>query len=281
MDVPITEIRPRQPWWRLEWREMWERRYLWRLLIRKELLASYKQSLLGPVWFVLQPVLSALLYAIFFGKLARLSPIGVPRFLFFLSATVFWTYFQSITMGVAGSLVTNAHILGKVYFPRLIAPLTTAGVTSVHFVVNYIVLIAAYGAYCYRSAYVAQLTLASIPVVLTLALMTLLLGMGTGLWCAALGVRYRDIRISLPVVLQSWMFATPIIYPSSLVPLAWQRIYFMNPMAGIVETHRHLLFGTELPPPALLGVGVVTTLVVLLSSLFVFNRTQRTFVDVI
>ncbi|MDA0989635.1 MAG: ABC transporter permease [Verrucomicrobia bacterium] len=281
MTPPSLDIRPNQPWWRLEWREIWARRYLWRLLVRKDLLASYKQSLLGPLWFVIQPIISALLFAVVFGKLARLAPTGAPRFLYFLAATVPWTLFQSVSTGVAGSLASNTHILGKVYFPRLIAPLTTAGVSTFHFTVNYIVFMGFYAVYCFQTGYPVIFPPYGMVLVAALAFGALLLGMGTGLWCASLGVRYRDIRIGLPVLLQTWMFATPIIYPSSIIPPAWRPLYFLNPMAGIVETHRHLFFGTPLPALPLLATGAVMILLLLSTSLFVFNRTQRTFVAII
>ena len=281
MNTPVTEVGLGQPWWRLEWGEIWNCRYLWRLLVRKELLASYKQSVLGPVWFVIQPVVTALLFALVFGRLAGLTPIGAPRFLFFLAATVPWTYFQSVSQGVAGSLAANSHILGKVYFPRLLAPLAMSGVMTIHFVINYVVFMCVYAGYCYRSGYQVLFPAWGGAIVLVLAIVVLLLGLGTGLWCAAIGVRYRDVRISLPVILQTWMFATPIIYPASIVPPAWQPVFFLNPMASVVELHRHLFFGTPLPPFPLLALGVATTAVILISGLFLFNRVQRTFIDLI
>lgn len=278
---PITEMSSDQPWWHLGWREIWSRRFLLRLFIRKDLLAAYKQSLLGPVWFVIQPIVTALLFAVVFGRLAGLAPAGAPKILYYLGATVFWTFFHSVSLGVAGSLAAHTPILGKVYFPRLIAPLAAAGVTTVHFVVNYTVFFAAYAGYSFLSGYPFMLSLWGVLLVFVLAALVLLLGTGTGLWCAAAGVRYRDIRISLPVVLQTRMFATPIIYPASIVPAAWQPVFFLNPLAGVVEAHRHLFFGTPLPPLSLLALGVATTVVVLVTGLLVFNRIQPTFVDVI
>lgn len=281
MNPVVTEITPNQPWWRLEWREIWARRYLWRLLVMKDLLASYKQSLLGPLWFVIQPVITAVLFAVVFGKFAGLTPAGAPRFLFFLAATVPWSFFHATTSGVAGSLVASAPMLGKVYFPRLISPLASAGSAAIHFVLNYLVFVCFYLGYCRLTGYDVPFPAWGPAWIALMILSVAALGLGTGLWFASAGVRYRDIRFSLPVILQTWMFATPIIYPSTIIPERWQALFFLNPMAGIVETHRHVFFGTAAPPPALLALGATTIAILLVTSLFVFNRTQRTFIDVI
>jgi lipopolysaccharide transport system permease protein len=278
---PVVDIVPNRPWWILETRELWARRYLYRLLVAKDLLAAHKQSVLGPVWFIIQPIITAMLFALVFGRFAGLTPHGVPRFLFYLAATVPWTFFQSVALGVSGSLAANTQILGKVYFPRLIAPLVSASVTSIHFVINYGVFVAFYLVYGSRSGHVAQFPLWGAPTALLLVLCAGMGGLGTGMLFASAGVRYRDFRIALPIILQTWMFATPIIYPSDVVPPKWRLLFFANPMAGIVETHRHLFFGTARPDTALILLGTGVAVLLLITGLFAFNRTQRTFIDII
>lgn len=278
---PVVDIAPNRPWWRLEMRELWARRYLYRLLVGKDLLAAHKQSVLGPIWFVIQPIVTAMLFALVFGRFARLTPQGVPRFLFYLAATVPWTFFQSVTLGVSGSLAANTQILGKVYFPRLIAPLVSASVTAIHFAVNYGVFIACYLIFGSRSGHTAQFPPWGAPTVLILILCAGMAGLGTGMLFASAGVRYRDFRIALPIILQTWMFATPIIYPSEVVPPKWRLLFFANPMAGIVETHRHIFFGTPRPDTTLMLLGGCIAGLLLVAGLFVFNRTQRTFIDII
>ncbi len=278
----VLELVPDRPWWNLELGEVWRRRYLCRLLIRKDLLASHKQSVLGPGWFVVQPLVTSLLFAVFFGLFAGLSPRGVPRFLFYLGAMVPWSYFQAVTLGVAGCLVANGSILGKVYFPRLIAPLVASGVATIHFGLNYAVFL---GVWAIRVGVGREgggwSGLAGLPGAVLLMGNVGLLGLGCGLVFASIGVRYRDFRIALPMVLQAWMFATPVIYPAGVVPEKWRGGYFLNPMAGVLEAHRHLFFGTGMPSRWHLAQGAVVTMLLLLGGVFLFNRTQRNFIDVL
>jgi len=280
-ETDIVEISPRRTLWRIDIQELWQRHYLIRLLIRKDILASHKQSILGPAWFVLQPVITSLLFVVFFGMFAGLSPRGVPRFLFYLSAMIPWTLFTSINQGVSGCLMANASILGKVYFPRMIMPVVAVGTAGLHFLFKYGVFVIFYISYVFRGTVDNNLHLLDLPLMILILLFISALGLGTGLIFASFSVRYRDFRIALPVLLQTWMFATPVIYPSTMIPEKWKSVFYLNPMAGFIETHRHVVLGT--PRPSLLYIiqGAGITGIILLIGLTVFHRAQRNFVDVL
>lgn len=245
------------------------------------MLANHKQSILGPVWFVIQPIITSILFAVFFGLFARLTPSGAPRFLFYLSALVPWTFLSAVTMGVANCLTANSAVLSKVYFPRLIAPIVATSVAFLHFLLSFSVFIGFYFLYYFQNDLKVPLSVLHLPFIILLLANTGALGLGTGLLYASIGVRYRDFRFALPIVLQTWMFSTPIIYPSSVVPEIWRPIFFLNPMAGVVETFRYFYFGTPIPKTIYILQGFPISLLIVIIGLFAFNRTQRNFIDII
>ncbi|HWR98370.1 MAG TPA: ABC transporter permease [Candidatus Methanoperedens sp.] len=275
----VIEIDAGRPWWRLNLRELWEKRDLFLLLLRKDLLASYKQSLLGPAWFVIQPLVTSLVFGLLFGRFARLSPPRVPPFLYFLAGLVFWHYFQATVTNVSASLVANASILRKIYFPRLIAPLVAAGVSTIHFAVNYLVFLLIYLAHCLFAGWRSPLALRDLPVVLLMPVFLALVATGIGVWLAAWSVTYRDLRISTPMLLNIWMFATPIIWPLRLAPADKRWLFALNPMTPLVELHRAIFLGTPVPELQHLALGAGTGLLALVIGLAVFSRVQGTLVD--
>lgn len=275
-----TYIKANQPWWRIGWGELWEYRDLLRLLVRRDLTAIYKQTVLGPLWFVIQPLLTTVVFTIIFGAVAKIPTDGVPHFVFYMSGTIFWNYFQGVLNHGAWSLVANTNVLTKVYFPRLIVPLSGVFVHLAHLALNFVLFLGFYGWFLLRGSPMSPNGwLFFLPV---LILQCGLLGLGFGLWVSALTTKYRDLGFALPFLVQLWMYATPIVYPASLVvkPVL-KLILWLNPMTAVVEFSRYAFTGQGSASLAGLGLSWGVTAVVVVSGLLLFNKVQRTFVDTI
>jgi len=235
----------------------------------------YKQTLLGAAWAVLQPVMTALVFSLFFGRLARMPSDGIPYPLFTLCALVPWTFLANGVTLSSNSLVGNAQLITKVYFPRLAVPLATVLSGLVDLALALLVLVAAMGIYGVTPGPRSHWILAYLLLALATAL-------GVGLWLSALNVQFRDVRYVVPFLVQFWMFATPIAYPASLLKKPWQRIlYGVNPMVSVVEGFRWALLGAQRSPGAALLVSSAMALILLVSGAFYFRRMERTFADVI
>ncbi len=274
-------IRPNQPWWRMDWRSVLDYRDLLWFLVVRDFSAIYKQSILGPLWFIIQPLATTIVFTVIFGQIAKISTDGIPPLLFYMAGMVLWSYFQGVMNGVAGSLIGNAGVLGKVYFPRLILPLSMVISNLAQFALNLFVFLAFYIYFYAYSITKIHLTswIAALPF---LILQTAVVGLGVGLWMSAMTTKYRDLRFALPFLSQLWMYATPIVYPASLVVSpGWNLCMAFNPMAGPVEAFRFMFFGIGRADLLYLGLGISSGWVLLLTGLIMFNRVQRTFVDTI
>ncbi len=260
----------------IRWKELWEHRELLYFLVWRDVKVRYRQAALGVLWAILQPALSTLVLAFVFGKLARMDTGGIPYPVFVCSGLLLWTYFSNALTAAAGSLVGNAHLITKVYFPRVMVPaaVTFAGLLdlAVAFPVV-LVLMAWYGVRPPADA-------ASWLALLVLPVLTLLLALGVGLLLSALNVRYRDVRHAVPFLMQIWMFATPIVYPLDLAPPALRFVIALNPMAGLVEGFRASLLGQRVPLD-LLGIGLLATATLLCAGLVYFHRAERALADVV
>jgi lipopolysaccharide transport system permease protein len=277
--VDIVEIESGRPWWRFDLGEVWSRRDLLYLLVKKDLSATYKQSLLGPLWFIVQPIVTSLVFGLLFGRFARMAPPGISPFLFFFAGYVLWNYYQATVSGVALSLFANSSILGKIYFPRLIVPLVASGVSTVRFAVSYLMFLAIYGVTLLTSARPIPSSAADLALVPLLLLFVGLVATGAGAWMAAATVKYRDMRHGMSMLLNLWMFATPIIWPLSRAPKAWQWVFAFNPMTFVVEFHRAAFLGTPGPAAGHVLSGLATGLVALVGGFLAFNRAQTNLVD--
>jgi lipopolysaccharide transport system permease protein len=274
-------IGPAEPWWRLNLRELWQGRDLLALLIRRDLLAVYKQSVLGPLWQILQPVLMAIMFSVVFGLLARVQGTAVPPLLFYLSGVIPWTLFSNVVSRTSQTLVWNAHLMSKIHFPRLLAPMATTLSTAVSFLVQmvtYFIIAAIYqinGGLA--TGYGSSILLLPLLVVLMLCM-----AFGSGILVAALTTKYRDLSFLLAFGLQLLLYMSPVIFPMSMVPagspLKW--LILFNPMTGIIEGFRSALFGTPLQA-ALLVHSTIAASVAMVLGLAVFQRVQRSFTDVI
>jgi lipopolysaccharide transport system permease protein len=270
---PVITIKPSKSWVAIDLGDLWAYRELLYLLTWRELKARYKQTVMGVAWVIMQPLMTTIIFTIFFSKLARIESDGIPYPIFAYAGLLPWSFFASSVTNSSSSLVANAPLITKVYFPRLILPGATIGARLVDFAVAFVLLI---GMMIY---YKVALTLNILMLFPLIALVTLL-ALGIGMWTAALNVRYRDVGVALPVALQLWMFASPILYPLSLVPEKYRSLYLLNPMVGITEGFRSALFGLEFNRRALIF-SVVVMLVVLIYSAYVFRRMEKSFADLV
>jgi homopolymeric O-antigen transport system permease protein len=233
----------------------------------------YKQTALGVAWAVLQPLLAMLIFTVFLGRLAKVPSNGLPYPLFVFVGLLPWTYFANAAGNAGSSLVTNEKLVSKVYFPRMIIPLATVIASLADLAVGFVILVILLLVF----GIVPGPAIAFVPLLVVFAALTAL---AVGTWLSALDVHYRDVRYAIPFLIQIWLFATPVVYPASLVPQQFRFLLGLNPMSGVVEGFRWALLGQE-APGALLWVSVLVTFVVLVSGLFYFRRLERTFADVI
>jgi lipopolysaccharide transport system permease protein len=272
--LPVTVLRPPRGWVPLNLHELWEYRELLYFLAWRDIKVRYKQTFFGAAWAIIQPFLTMVVFSIFFGALAGIPSNGIPYPIFAYTALVAWTYFANALTQASNSLVAHEHLITKVYFPRLILPVASVLAGLLDFAIAFLVLVAMMLFY----GIVPTVAIWALPLFVLLATATAL---GLGLWLAALNVQYRDVRYIVPFLVQFWLFATPIAYPSSLVPETWRAIYGLNPMAGVVEGFRWALLGQALAPGPLLAISTVTVVVLLISGLYFFQRMDQTFADVI
>ncbi|MBD0325143.1 MAG: ABC transporter permease [Pyrinomonadaceae bacterium] len=268
-------IEPSRGWASLRLSELWEYRELLYFLAWRDIKIRYKQTALGLAWAVLQPFLTMLIFAIFFGKLARMPSDNVPYPLFAFAALVPWTFFANGLTQSSNSLVGSANLIKKVYFPRLVVPISVVLGGLPDFALSFLVLL---GMMVYYGVYPQLMMLLWLPLLLLLALVTAL---GTGLWLSALNVKYRDVRYIVGFLTQIWMFATPVVYPASLLSGRWQLVYSLNPMVGVVEGFRWALLRTETAPGMSIIISAAMSLVILVTGTFYFRRMEKTFADIV
>jgi lipopolysaccharide transport system permease protein len=272
----ITIIEPLHGWVPLNLRELFEYRDLLFYMTWRDITVRYKQTILGATWAILQPLMTMVVFSVFFGELAKIPSNGVPYPIFSYTALLPWTYFASGISRTSGVLVANTNLLKKVYFPRLILPISGMVSGLPDFGLSFIVLI---GMMSYYGVYPRWAALPLLPLFLLLALIAAL---GVGLWLGALNAQYRDIRYLVPFLTQFWMYATPVIYPTSFLPERWRFVYALNPMAGVVEGFRWVLLAQgDAPDPAVMVVSFVAALVVLITGAFYFRRMEKNFADIV
>lgn len=276
-DSPISEtitLRPSRGWIALNLRDLWVYRELIYFLTWRDLKVRYKQTALGAAWAVLQPVLSMVIFTFFFGNLLQVDSEGLPYAVFSYTALLPWGLFAK-ALGESGrSLVANRNMLTKVYFPRLVIPISTILSGVVDFAIQFVVLL---GLMWYFKITPTS-AVWTLPFLLLLALVTAL---GVGLWLAALNVLYRDVGYVLPFLTQLWFYVTPIVYSSTELPENMRLLYALNPMVGVVDGFRWALLGTETAPGPMLAVSALISVLILISGLFYFRRMERTFADMV
>lgn len=272
-EEPVVLIDPSKSRGGLNFRDLWDHRELLYFLTWRDLKVRYKQTALGVAWVIMQPLLATLIFTVFLGRLARVPSDGIPYPVFVYAGLLPWTFFANALGSAGNSLVGNAQLITKVYFPRMIIPGAALAGRLVDFAVAFLILI---GLMIYYGVAVSW-NIMMLPV---LVVLIALFALGFGMWVSALNVKYRDVLVLLPVLMQFWMFVSPVLYSSNLIPERWRLIYTLNPLTGIIDNFRASLFNQDFNWPAL-AVSTVATVVLLVYSVYFFRRMEKTFADVV
>jgi lipopolysaccharide transport system permease protein len=272
-------IRPKRHLLDINLREIWKYRDLIMLFVRRDFVSRYKQTILGPFWFILNPLLSTLMYTLVFAGIAKIPTEGVPPQLFYISGIVAWSYFAACLNGTSTTFLSNAGIFGKVYFPRLVAPISTIIASIVQLGIQFLLLIVFVVYYMFKGYLIhVNIYILFIPI---LILMLALLGMGFGIIFSALTTKYRDLSNLMVFGVQLWMYITPVIYPASIVPEKFRVFVLINPVAPIVEAFKYGIIGAGEFNPCRLIYSAGFTLILLFIGLILFNRTEQNFMDTV
>jgi lipopolysaccharide transport system permease protein len=274
LETGSVVIEPPHRWETLNLREIWAYRGLLYFLTWREVKVRYKQTAIGAAWAVLQPLLTMAIFAVIFGRLIRVPSDGAPYPVFAYAALLPWNFFATALTRAGSSLVNDASLITRVYFPRVLLPVSAVLSATLDFGIAFIILLAMMGWY----GIVPGIALLTLPLFLLLAFITAL---GCGLWLSALNVRYRDIGYAIPFLIQIWLFITPVAYPSSIVPERWRGLYGLNPMAGVVEGFRWALLDTAAAPGGTIAVSTAVVAVLFLGGVVWFRRMEHSFADVV
>ena len=270
----LVTIEPPKSWVSLRLRDLWQYRELLYFLTWRDVKVRYKQTLLGAAWAILQPLLTMLIFTLLFGRFAGIPSEGIPYPLFAFGGLLIWIFFSNSVTNSGNSLVASANLLTKIYFPRMIIPAAAVGAGLVDLLLAFVIQIVLMAYYQVRVTW-------AITMIPLLVLLTTMLALGVGMWLSALNVKYRDIRYAIPFLIQLWMFASPIIYPLSMLPAKWQWVLMLNPLTGIIQNFRVALFGNQNFEWKSLAASAVITLLVLVYSTFSFRRMERHFADIV
>ena len=275
-----TIIQPNQAWLRVDWAQLWEYRDLLMLLVHREFASKYKQTVLGPAWFILNPLMTSVVFAIFFGHVAKVPTEGIPPVLFYLCGQLGWNYLQT-NISTGGSIfTTNANLFGKVYFPRLVMPISVVLSNLFACVLQLASFLIIYLVFVLLVPGTKGLHLTPSALLLPLLFFhTAALSLGVCLWMSALTAKYRDLTQVMQLLVQLWMFASPVIYPLSNFPMKWRWVAELNPMTAILESFRICLLGIGTLTMESLIMSISGTVLLLLTGMLIFQRTERTFID--
>jgi lipopolysaccharide transport system permease protein len=273
-DLPRTRREASKGWAWPKLRELWDYRELLYFFAWRDIKVRYKQTVMGALWAIIQPFFTMVIFSLFFGRLANVPSDGVPYPIFSFTALVPWTFFANALAQASNSLVSNANMIKKIYFPRLALPIATVLAGIIDFAVAFIVLLGIMLFY----GLVPTVNIIWLPFFALLALVT---SLGVSLWLAVMNVQFRDVRYTVPFLTQAWLFMTPIAYPSSLLPEPWRTLYGLNPMAGVVEGFRWALLGTDTAPGKMIIVSSLVALILLIGGAFYFRRMEESFADVL
>jgi len=271
--TPFFTIEPTTGWGRLGLREIWEYRDLLYFLLWRDVKGRYKQMALGPLWIVIHPLLNMVIFSLVFGVVAKLPSNGVPYPIFTYTAILPWTFFSSAVMGATHSLLSNSHLIAKVYFPRLIVPIVSVLAGLIDFSISFLILL---GMMVYYG-YFPDGKILTLPLFLLLAAA---IGLGVGLWAATWVMHYRDVAQLVAYLVRGWMYVTPVVYSMSIIPERWQTFYRLNPMTNVIEGIRWAVLDAGAPPDKFLLLSIMLTIPLLIGGAYYFRRTERTIVDV-
>jgi lipopolysaccharide transport system permease protein len=267
-------IQPRRGFFNLDLAAVWEFRELLYFLVWRNVKVRYKQTIIGSAWAIIQPLMAMLIFTVIFGRFAKIPSDGLPYSIFAYTALLPWSYFSQAVTGSAASLIGNTNLVRKVYFPRLIIPLAEVAAPLIDFFISFLALLVMMAWF----GIAPRWSVLALPLFLLLAMMTAL---AVGLWLSALNARYRDVGHAVPFLIQIWLYASPVVYPVSLIPEQWRLLYSLNPMVGVIEGFRWTLLGREVPAFGVIAVGAAVVVALLLGGIIFFKRMEHTFADVI
>lgn len=272
-------ISPRKKWWDLQLRDVWHYRDLIALLVKRDFISRYKQTILGPLWLIIQPIMNSLVFSVIFGNIAGLPTDGLPQLLFYMSGTVLWHYFANCLNGTSNTFVSNAHLFGKVYFPRLVTPISIIISNLITLAIQF-TLFMSFWIYFYFTGADIRFTYWALSLPLLIVIMAGL-GLGMGIIVSSLTTKYRDLTYLVGFGVSLWMYATPIIYPVSTIPSTWRWVVDFNPVTPIVETFRAGFLGAGSASWTNLLYSSIFMMVVLFLGVLIFNRVEKTFIDTV
>ena len=274
-----TEIKPKTGWFDINLKELFQYRDLIIMFVKRDFKTLYKQTILGPLWIIVNPLLTTIMYTIVFGNIANIPTDGVPQIVFYMLGTTLWTYFSTCLTKTATTFTGNVTIFGKVYFPRLVMPISTVISGLINFFVQFIMFLFFTGYFCLKGASIKP----NIYIIITpfLLLQLALLSLGFGIIISSLTTKYRDLAILVTFGVQLWMYATPIVYPVSQISGKLRTIMLLNPVSPIVETFRYAFLGSGVLSIKFLAISIVTTIVVLFIGVILFSRVEKTFMDTV
>lgn len=272
-EKPLVVIELKPGWMLLNLHDLWDYRDLLYILVERDIRVRYKQTVLGAAWAIIQPLLTMVIFTLFFGKITGVPSDGLPYPIFAYAGLLPWTFFSNAVTNGGNSLVTNSSLITKVYFPRMIVPIATVAASFLDFIIAFVFLIPMM--FYYKIGISAKMLM--LPV---LTVLISLLAMGIGMLMSAINVKYRDVRYALPFVIQLGLFITPIIYPLSIVPEKWHRVMALNPLTGLIEAFRDACFGMPFDWVNL-GISTAVTISILIFTAYTFRKMERSFADVI
>ena len=272
-------ITPRKKWWDLQLRDVWHYRDLIGLFVRRDFVSRYKQTILGPLWFIIQPLLTSIVFTVIFGNIARLPTDGLPQMLFYMSGNILWSYFSTCLTSTSTTFTANAHLFGKVYFPRLVMPVSIVISDLITFAIQFVFFLA-YLLFFYLRGSAVGLTTWALALPLLLVLMAGL-GLGFGIIISSLTTKYRDLQYLVSFGVGLWMYATPVIYPVSSIPEKWRWVANVNPVTPIIETFRAGFLGAGDASWLRLAYSAGFMIVVIFIGVVIFNRVEKTFIDTV
>ena len=273
-------IRPQGRWWELGLADVWHYRDLLWMFVRRDFVSVYKQTILGPIWFFVQPLLTTLMFTLIFSGVAKIPTGGLPPMLFYLAGTTPWNYFATCLTKTSGTFVSNAGLFGKVYFPRLVTPISVVVSNLIQFSIQFLLFFVFLIYYLFQGADLHPDLLMIVVLTPVLLLLMALLGLGTGILVSSLTTKYRDLTFLLTFGVQLAMYATPVIYPMSSIPEKYRPLIEANPMSAIIESFRAIYLGGPIPWPQL-GISAAVTAVLLLMGIAIFNKVEKTFMDTV
>ncbi len=274
-----TVIEPRTGLLRLNIGDLWRYRDLIKMFIRRDFVTFYKQTILGPLWFVIQPLFTAAMFTFIFGRVANISTDGIPHMLFYMAGIINWSYFSDCLTKTSDTFIANAGVFGKVYFPRLTVPVSVVITNLIRYAIQYSIFVIAYFIFIYRGTELnSNWVMVFTPVlILYMALMSL----GFGIWISSLTTKYRDLRFALPFFVQLWMYATPVVYPLSLIPEKYKMIIALNPMVPVIEIFRYAYLGAGTINEKTIFLSIGITFFILVTGIILFNKIEKTFMDTV